>query len=129
MPARPAGAPGIAPAPTIRLATSTAPIGSGAPTIALRTPGSTPTLPKATVQLQPPTSPLGASSPSQAPTLMVAEDEEEETEDTLIKILSGVGLAAAILLLSLQLVLANRWISAPIQENSDRAGDWSQIIE
>jgi hypothetical protein len=126
MPPRPAGAPAAAPAPTIRLATSTAPIGSGSPTIALRTPGSTPTLPKATVQLQPPTSPLGASSPSQSPTLMVQEDEEEEGDDTIVKILSGVGLAAALLLLSLQLVLANKWISA---EDNPRTGDWSQIIE
>lgn len=126
MPPRPAGAPAAAPAPTIRLATSTAPIGSATPTIPLRTPGATPTLPKATVQLQPPTSPLGASSPSQAPTLMVADDEEEETEDNLTKILAGVGLAAALLLLSLQLVLANKWISA---EDSPRKGDWSQIIE
>jgi hypothetical protein len=126
MPPRAAGAPAIAPAPTIKLATSTAPLSTGSPTVALRTPGSTPTLPKATVQLQPPTSPLGASSPSQAPTLMVQEDEEDETEDTLLKILSGVGLAAALLLLSLQLVLANKWISA---EDNPRTGDWSQIIE
>lgn len=126
MPPRPAGAPAAAPAPTIRLATSTAPIRAGAPTVALKTPGSTPTLPKATVQLQPPTSPLGASSPSQAPTLMVADEEEEQTEDTLTKILSGVGLAVAILLLTLQLVLASKWISA---EDNPRTGDWSQLIE
>lgn len=57
---------------------------------------------------------------------MVADEEDEETEDGLIKILSGVGLAAALLLLSLQLVLANKWISA---EDNPRSGDWSQLIE
>jgi hypothetical protein len=57
---------------------------------------------------------------------MVADDDEEPAEDTLTKVLAGVGLAAAILVLTLQLLLANKWISA---EDNDRSGDWSQLIE
>jgi hypothetical protein len=37
-----------------------------------------------------------------------------------------VGLAAALVVLVLQLVLANVWISV---EDNPRSGDWSQLIE
>ena len=147
IPLKPAGAPTAAPAPTIKLATSAAPLTAGAPTVALKTPGAptapapapgaptvplkppggTPTLPKATVQLQPPTAPIGAVSPSQAPTLLVDEEyEEEEPHAGLIKILAGVGLAFALGLLSFQIVLANAWINA---EDNARKGDWSLLLE
>lgn len=156
IPLRTAGAPkpAGAPAPTIRLATSTAPIGppgaatkppgasptptvGPSPTIALKPAGSpslpglggTPTLPKATVQLQPPTQPLGTSFPSasQAATLRVDDDEEEDSaNDGVVKILAGVGFAAALALLAFQLMLANTWISV---EDNPRTGDWSQLLE
>lgn len=112
--------------PTIKLATSTTPLQPASP--ALKPAGAAPTLPKATVQLQPPTAPIGAaSSPSQAATLRV-EDEEEDTEphEGLLKVLSGVGLAAAIVLFIFQISLAGVWINS---EDNTRNGDWSQIIE
>jgi hypothetical protein len=87
----------------------------------------TPTLPKATVQLQPPTQPLGTSFPSssQAMTLKVEEEEEVEAHEGLVKILAGVGFAAALALLTFQLLLANVWISV---EDNPKAGDWAQIL-
>jgi len=126
IPLRTAGAPTAAPAPTIRLATS-AP--AAKPGSAPSLPGGTPTLPKATVQLQVPTQPLGTSFPtgSQAATLKVEEDEEEEgANDGVVKILAGVGLAAAIVVLAFQLMLAKTWISA---EDNPKTGDWAQLIE
>lgn len=110
------------PAPTIRLATSAA-------TSALRPGGGgSPTLPKATVQLQAPTQPLGTSFPtsSQASTFKVEEDEEQEANAGLLNILAGVGLAAAIIVLIFQLMLANTWINA---EDNPKIGDWAQLIE
>ena len=132
IPLRTAGAPTAAasPAPTIRLATSAAPIGTGAlkPGGAPSLPGGTPTLPKATVQLQAPTQPLGTSfSATQAATLRVEDDEEDEgANEGVVKILAGVGFAAALALLGFQLMLANTWIGA---EDNPKKGDWSQIIE
>ena len=122
IPLRTAGAPAMSPAPTIRLASSGAPPAArpsgvtGSPTIAL---------PKATVQLQPPTQPLGTSFPSasQAATLQ-ADEDEEETNEGLANILSGVGLAAAIVVLVVQLMTANVWISA---EDNPQTGDWTQL--
>jgi hypothetical protein len=133
IPLRTAGAPSAAsPAPTIRLATSAAPIGAG--TSALRPggapslPGGTATLPKATVQLQAPTQPLGTSlsSSGQAVTMRVEDDEEEESNDGVVKILAGVGFAAALAVLAFQLMLAKTWINV---EDNPKAGDWSQLIE
>lgn len=117
VPLRPAGVPS-APAPTIRLATPAAPASPGAPTVALK-PGGTPTLPKATVQLQPPTSPIGTSAASQAPTLLVEEEEEQEPEEGLVKILAGVGFAAALVVLALQLMVASIWVN----------GEWSKLFQ
>lgn len=130
VPLRTAGAP-AAPAPTIRLATSSAPIGTGAlkPAAAPSLPGGgSPTLPKATVQLSPPTQPLGTSFPSasQAPTLQMEDEDEEGANGGLVNILSGVGFAAALLILVFQLMLAGTWISA---EDNPRSGDWSQLLE
>lgn len=131
IPLRTAGAPGApSPAPTIKLATSAAPIGTGAlkPPGSPSLPGGTPTLPKATVQLQAPTQPLGTSIPSasQAATLQVEDDEEEGANEGVVKILAGVGFAAAIALLAFQLVLANKWISV---EDNPKPGDWSQLLD
>jgi hypothetical protein len=82
-------------------------------------PGGTPTLPKATVQLQPPTSPIGTSAASQAPTLLVEEEEEQEPEEGLVKILAGVGFAAALVVLALQLMVASIWVN----------GEWSKLFQ
>jgi hypothetical protein len=116
--------------PTIKLATSTTPLKAATPGAlpGAQPVGATPTLPKATVQLQPPTAPIGAvSSPSQAATLRVEdEDEDVEPHEGLLKVLSGVGFAAALLLFIFQIMLAGVWINA---EDNSRKGDWSQIIE
>jgi len=113
----------MSPAPTIRLATS-------APTGALRPPGAggapTMALPKATVQLQPPTQPLGTSfsSGSPAATVQSDDDDEEGGNDTIVNILSGVGFAAALVVLAFQLMTANVWINAP---DSQTPGDWTRL--
>ncbi len=131
IPLRTAGPPTMAPAPTIRLATSGAPTSPVLPGAAPRPAGGAPTiaLPKATVQLQPPTQPLGTSfsAPSQAGTLKVADEEEEEVgNDGLANILSIVGFAAALIVLGLQLKTANIWINA---EDNAKKGEWSQLME
>ncbi len=131
IPLRTAGAPGApAPAPTIKLATSAAPIGTGAlrPGTAPSLPGGTPTLPKATVQLQAPTQPLGTSGPSasQASTFQMDDDEDEEANEGVVKVLAGVGFAAALALLAFQLMLSNKWISV---EDNPRPGEWSQLFD
>ena len=126
IPLRTAGAPTVgAPAPTIRLATSAAPIGAGTGALKL---GGAPTLPKATVQLSAPTQPLGTSFPgsTQAATLQMEDDDEAEANETPVKILAGVGFAAALAILVFQLMLANVWISA---DDNPRSGDWSQLLE
>jgi hypothetical protein len=112
----------MAPAPTIRLAAAT-------PTGAIRPGGGPATgmvLPKATVQLQSPTQPLGTSfsTTSQAASLQL-EDEEEEAGSGLLKVLAVVGFAAALVVLSLQLMTANVWINA---EDSSAKGDWMQLF-
>lgn len=135
IPLRPAGAPTApAPAPTIRLATAGSPISPGGTTAPLRPPGAptvggAPGLPKATVQLQAPTQPLGTSfpsTPSQAATLQLDEEEEEDAGSGLLKVLSGIGLAAALVVLGSQLYVANIWINAP---DNQTPGDWSQLLK
>lgn len=123
IPLRSPGAPTMSPAPTIRLATS-------APTGVIR-PGGSPTmaLPKATVQLQPPTAPLGTSfsSPSQMATLQADDDDDAgEANEGLAKILSGVGFAAALVVLAFQLMTASTWVGA---EDNDKKGDWMQLLD
>lgn len=80
------------------------------------------------MQLQTPTQPLGTSFPSasQAATLRVEDEEEEEASEGVVKILAGVGFAAAVAVLVFQLMLAKTWISA---EDNPKAGDWAQLIE
>lgn len=139
-------------APTIRLATSNIPVGAptialktaniplsgtGAPTIALKTANTplpvagaaTVSLPKATVALNPPTkplSPIGVAT-TQKPTLSTLEEAEDETgAGTFSKVLAGVGLVAALVVLGIQLKISNIWIGA---EDNDRNGDWSLLLE
>jgi hypothetical protein len=82
-------------------------------------------LPKATVQLQAPTQPIGTTfPPSQAPTFASDEDEEEEAGQGLANILSGVGLAAALIILVFQLMTAGTWINA---EDNEKKGEWTQL--
>ena len=115
----------MSPAPTIRLATS-------APTGAIRPggAGSPPTmaLPKATVQLQTPTAPLGTSfsSPSQMATMQADDDDDQDAGEGLAKILSGVGFAAALVVLVFQLMTASTWIGA---DDNEKKGDWMQLME
>ena len=126
-------------APTIALKTANTPLpGAGAPTIALKTANvplaaggaATVSLPKATVALNPPTKPLSPpTSPpvSQKPLLSTVEEAEDETgAGTFAKVLAGVGLGAALLVLGIQLKISNIWIGA---EDNDRNGDWSLLLE
>lgn len=86
-------------------------------------------LPKATVQLQPPTQPLGTSfsSPSQMATMQADDDDDEVAgDDGLAKILSGVGLLAALVVLSFQLMTASTWIGA---DDNSKKGEWSQLLD
>lgn len=58
---------------------------------------------------------------------MSEEEEVDETgSETFGKILAGVGLVAALVVLGLQLKVANTWISA---EDADSPGDWSLLLE
>lgn len=116
IPLRTAGAPTMAPAPTIRLATTAAPTSPARPG---GTPPPTMALPKATVQLQAPTQPLGTSfSSTSASTLSSDDDDDGEGNEGLANILSGVGLAAALVVLALQLMTANVWV----------AGNWGELF-
>jgi len=117
IPLRTAGAPApTAPAPTIRLATTAAPTSPARPGGA---PPPTMALPKATVQLQTPTQPLGTTfSSTSASTLSSDDDDDVEENEGLANILSGVGLAAALVVLAFQLMTASAWVE----------GDWGQLF-
>ena len=85
-------------------------------------------LPQATVPLKGPATP-GAALPKPKIATAEAEDSEEqeetETNDGILKILSAVGLAAAIVVLVTQLSVASIWINA---QDSETPGQWSQIL-
>jgi hypothetical protein len=81
-------------------------------------------LPKATVQLQPPTQPLGTTFPPSQASTLAADEEEEEAGQGLANILSGVGLAAALIVLAFQLMTAGTWVNA---EDNEKMGDWTQL--
>jgi hypothetical protein len=105
------------------------PLPGTAPSVTPTVPGVTPTLPKATVNLQPPTKPIGATSSSLTQSASLKAEEEEEDEGSiggLVKVLSGIGLAAALTLLAFQLMIADIWINV---EDNPRAEDWSQLFE
>jgi hypothetical protein len=122
IPLRPVGKPMSAPAPTIRLATTAAPTSALTPGVV------TPTLPKATVQLQAPTKPLGTSFPtsSQVATFKVEDEDEAEPDTLIVRILSGLGFAAALAVLGIQLQIADIWISV---EGNPNMGDWTQLFK
>ena len=91
--------------------------------------GGTPTLPKATMQLQAPTQPLGTSfpsTPSQMGTFQMLDEEEEVEVPMILKVLSGVGFAAALAVLAFQLMIANTWINA---RDNPTPGVWSQLFD
>ncbi len=54
------------------------------------------------------------------------DDEEEGANDGIVKILAGVGFAAALAVLAFQLMLANVWISV---DDNPKKGDWAQLLE
>jgi hypothetical protein len=54
------------------------------------------------------------------------EAEDETGADTFTKILAGVGLVAALVVLGVQLKISNIWIGA---EDNDRQGEWSLLLE
>ncbi|MEI6176877.1 MAG: hypothetical protein WCS43_08300 [Verrucomicrobiota bacterium] len=135
IPLRTSGAPtSPSPVPTIRLATTKGPVTPGpTPTSPLVAPGQAtvggaPTLPKATVQLQAPTQPLGSSFPTggSSATFQIEEEEEQEAHATLYKVLSGVGFAAALVVLVFQLMIAKTWIEVA---DNPKVGDWMQLFE
>jgi len=87
-----------------------------------------PILPQATVPLQAPAAP-GGGVPKPKVTAVEEtpseEAEEIETNNGVLTILAGVGLAAAIVVLVTQLMVASVWINA---EDNENAGQWSQIL-
>lgn len=54
------------------------------------------------------------------------EQVDETGAGTFSKILAGIGLIAAIIVLSLQLKISNTWIGA---EDNELQGQWSQLLE
>jgi len=104
------------PAPTVRLNTPT----SGPGTVPLTT-GGAPSrpLPSATVQLtqtQPMETPV---APSQAATIHTADDDATSEEgEGLVTVLSAVSLAAALIVLGVQLMTASIWID----------GKWGSLL-
>jgi len=60
-------------------------------------------------------------------TTQVEDDEEEgEPSEGLVKVLSGLGLAAALVVLAFQLMTANSWINA---EDAEPKGEWMRLME
>ena len=125
VPLRPAlGPAAIMPAPTIPLRASVALPGTiAAPTVRI-SPVGLPALPKATVPLQKTAQPLEPGL-SVEPDAAAGEEEQEATQgQLLLNVLSGVGLAAALVVLTLQFMTASKWINA---EDNPKAGQWSQL--
>jgi hypothetical protein len=53
------------------------------------------------------------------------DDDEEEVSETPANIAAGVALAAALLVLAFQFLIANTWINA---DDNPKKGDWSQLL-
>ncbi len=115
---------GITPAPTIPLRASVALPGTiPAPTVRI-SPVGLPTLPKATVPLQKTSQPLEPSSKIEPLEVAGKDASEAEEGQLLVNVLSGIGLAAALVVLALQFMTASKWINA---EDNPKAGQWSQL--
>ena len=83
-----------------------------------------PTLPKATVPLQKTSQPLEPSSKIEPLEVAGKDASEAEEGQLLVNVLSGIGLAAALVVLALQFMTASKWINA---EDNPKAGQWSQL--
>lgn len=59
-------------------------------------------------------------------TLQAEDDDEAAGNENLVNILSGVGFAAALIVLAFQLVTADTWISV---EDNPKKGDWTLLLE
>jgi hypothetical protein len=59
-------------------------------------------------------------------TTQVEDDEDSEAGEGLTKVLSGVGLLAALVILAFQLMAAGSWINV---EDADPQGDWMRLLE
>ena len=57
---------------------------------------------------------------------MKDDDDDQDAGEGLAKILSGVGFAAALVVLVFQLMTANTWIGA---EDNAKKGEWMQLLE
>lgn len=90
---------------------------------------SSPTLPKATVQLPQPTQPLtslgGDATTPQSASFRIRPDPQKEQVPTIHKVLSGLGLAASILLLVIQISVSNAWVKAT--DNTSPDGWFTQV--
>ena len=85
-------------------------------------------LPKATVQLQPVPQPFGTTLGQSSLTTNDADDEDEvdDSDGGIVKILSGLGLIAALVVLTFQLMAANAWINA---DDAEPKGDWMKLVQ
>jgi len=59
-------------------------------------------------------------------TMQVEDDNEAEAGEGLVKILSGLGLAAALVVLTFQLMTASSWINV---EDAVPPGDWMRLLQ
>lgn len=59
-------------------------------------------------------------------TTQVEDDEETEEGEGLAKVLSGVGLIAALVVLVFQLMTADSWINV---EDAEPKGDWMRLLQ
>ena len=59
-------------------------------------------------------------------TLQADDDDDAAGNENLANILSGVGFAAALIVLAFQLVTADTWISV---EDNPKKGDWTLLLE
>jgi hypothetical protein len=130
----PAAATNLSSAPTSPLkaaspmATTTLKGATPIPTAPLKAASPSIPLPQATIKLQPPTKPLGPAVTPKVNNLQIANDDDDDAvkEPRILTVLAGVGLFAAVLLLTFQLMLANVWINV---EDNPNKGQWGQIFE
>lgn len=122
-----------APAPTVQLktpGTTTAPKTTPLQTQPLNAPSGTQALPKATVQLGSATQALGAPtalSATQAATIQTAADDEEEENELVPGILSLVAFIAALAVLGIQVMATSQWVSK--EDPVNNASGWNKLFE